>query len=304
MTSIAIFRRAGALAGAVAFTTVLGAGALRAEVLAKVNGVEITDQDVDIAMADLGPTLPDQLQGPQREQYVLTYLIDLNLVANKAASDKLDQTPDFAREMAYYREKALMQGLLSKVGQDAVTDSAVKQAYDTAAKAQKPELEIHARHILAPTKEAAEAALKRVQGGEDFGKVADELSKDPGNNGGDLGWFTKDRMVPAFADAAFKLQPGQISDPVQTQFGWHIIQVEGRREKQFPPLDQVRPDIERYLGQKAQTDLILQLRQGAKIERTDEAQAAPDAPAPAPNAPAAAAPLLPGAAGQKPGAGK
>ena len=97
--------------------------------------------------------------------------------------------------------------------------------------------EIHARHILLPTEEEAKAALARVKAGEDFAKVATELSKDPAGDGGDLGWFTKDRMVPEFADAAFKLQPGQISDPVKSQFGWHIIKVEERRMRTFPPFE-------------------------------------------------------------------
>ena len=152
----------------------------------------------------------------------------------------------------------------------------------TAAKAQPPEPEVHARHILLPTEDEAKAALARVKAGEDFAKVATELSKDPGGEGGDLGWFTKDRMVPEFADAAFKLEPGQISDPVKSQFGWHIIKVEEKRMKTFPPFDQVKDQAARYVAQKAQSELITSLRKEAKIERFDEAaEAAPPTPAPA-----------------------
>ena len=95
------------------------------------------------------------------------------------------------------------------------------------------------------------------------------MSKDPGSKGGELGWFTKDRMVPEFADAAFKMQPGQISDPVKSQFGWHIIKVEDKREKKFPTLAEVRDQVARYVVQKAQSEMIVKLRDGAKIERTD-----------------------------------
>ncbi len=130
----------------------------------------------------------------------------------------------------------------------------MKKAYDDAAKQQKPETEIHARHILVATKEEADAALKRIKAGEDFAKVAKDVSKDPGSDGGDLGWFTKDRMIPEFADAAFKLDVGQVSDPVHTQFGWHIIKVEGKRQTTFPPFDQVKDQVERYVVQKAQAD--------------------------------------------------
>lgn len=249
-----------------------------ATVLAKVNGKAITDTDLKIANEDLGPSIPQQLKGKARDAYLLDYLIDGELVAQKAKADKLDQTPDFPEKLAYYREKLLMQSLLSKVAKEATTDAALHKVYDAAAKASKPETEIHARHILVATKAEAEAALKRIKGGEDFAKVAKEVSKDSAADGGDLGWFTKERMVPEFAEAAFKLKVGQISDPVKTQFGWHIIQVEGKRQTKFPPFDQVKEQVTRYVVQKAQSEMISELRKGAKIERFGVAA---ETPAPA-----------------------
>ena len=245
------------------------------------DGIEITDDDVKVALEDLGPTLPQQVQGPQREAYVLDYLIDLKLVAKKADTDKMAVGPDVVRRMAYYHDKVLMEELLGKTAKEAASDAAMKKVYDDAAKAQKPEEEVSARHILVPTEDEAKDVLKRVKGGEDFAKVADEVSKDPGSKGGDLGWFTKDRMVPEFADAAFKLQKGQISDPVKSQFGWHVIKLEDKRTKEFPPFEQVKDQVANYVAQKSQTDLILKLREAAKIERTAP-PAAPDAPVPAP----------------------
>jgi peptidyl-prolyl cis-trans isomerase C len=111
-----------------------------------------------------------------------------------------------------------------------------------------------------------------VKGGEDFAKVAGEVSKDPGSktDGGDLGFFTKDRMVEPFAEAAFKMEPGQISDPVQSQFGWHVIRVEERRNKPVPSFEEMQEQVNTYLERKAQQDLILGLRQSAKIERLDD----------------------------------
>ncbi len=241
-----------------------------ATVLAKVNGKEITDEDLKRAEEDLGPNIPRELTGKARESYVLDYLIDGQLVAQKAEADKLDQEPDFPAKLAYYREKLLMESLLSDVAKAATTDEALKKAYDEAAKQQQPQTEIHARHILVATKEEADAALKRIKAGEDFAKVAKDVSKDPGSDGGDLGWFTKDRMIPEFADAAFKLDVGQVSDPVHTQFGWHIIKVEGKRQTTFPPFDQVKDQVERYVIQKAQADMISDLRKTAKIERMDQ----------------------------------
>jgi peptidyl-prolyl cis-trans isomerase C len=277
-----------ALVGAIGVAALLSAGALpaQAKVLAKVNGVEITDEDLKLALEDLGPGIPRQLEGKARDSYVLDFLIDEQLVVQKAQADKLAETPDFTKKLAYLRDKALMETLLGNVAKEAATDAAIKATYDEAAKNQKPETEYHAHHILVPTEDEAKKALARVKGGEDFAKVAGEVSKDPGSKGGDLGWFTKDRMVPEFGDAAAKLKPGELSEPVKTQFGWHIIKLDETRPKTFPPLDQIKDQVGRYVVQKAQSDLVMKLRDGSKIERTDapaDAKAAPAAPAaPAP----------------------
>jgi peptidyl-prolyl cis-trans isomerase C len=262
--------------------SVVASGA-SAAVLAKVNGKEITDEDLKIAAEDLGANLPPQLQGKAREAYLLDYLIDGQLIVQKALAEKLDQDPEFPRKLAYFREKLLMESVLGKLSKEAASEEAMKKTYDEAAKAQKPETEVHARHILVATEDDAQAALKRIKAGEDFAKVAKDVSKDPGSDGGDLGWFTKDRMVPEFAEAAFKLEIGQMSDPVKSQFGWHIIKVEGKREKAFPSFDEVKDQVARYVVQKAQSDLIVKLRTDAKIERL--VPEAPEAEAPKPAAP-------------------
>lgn len=264
-----------------------------AKVLARVNGAEITDEDVKIAMEDIGSSLPQQIEGPARQAYILDYLIDAKLVAQKAEADKMGEGPEFAKKVAYYRDKVLMEDLLGKVAKDAATDTAIQQTYDDVAKQQKPEEEVRARHILVESEPDAQAALKRVKGGEDFAKVANEMSKEPGSKGGELGWFTKERMVPEFAEAAFKMQPEQISEPVKSQFGWHIIQLEERRQKQFPSLDQVRDQVTRYVVQKSQSELILKLREEAKVERTEPEKPADAAPAPGPESKAPANPSAP-----------
>jgi peptidyl-prolyl cis-trans isomerase C len=249
-----------------------------AAVLARVDGTEITDDDVATAMEDIGPSLPEQLDETGRRAYVLNYLIDMKLLAKRAAADKVDSGPDFQRGMAYFHDKLLMQTLLGSVAKNAATDEALHKVYDDAAKAHPPEPEIHARHILVATEEEAKTALARVKGGEDFAKVADELSKDPGSKGGDLGWFIKDKMVPEFAEAAFKLKKGEISDPVKSPFGWHIIQVEDIRQSQMPPFDSVKDEIMRYVGQQAESGFVGDLRSHAKIERTEAAPAAQTLP--------------------------
>src|SRR5947208_11692746 len=129
-----------------------------------------------------------------------------------------------------------------------------------------------ARHILVADENEAKSLLEQLKSGADFAALAKEKSKDPGAaEGGDLGYFTKDQMVPEFADVAFKMYPGQLSNPVKTQFGWHVIKVEDRRTKQPPEFDKVKDQIEAYLARKAQTDFITKLRQSAKVERLDKA---------------------------------
>lgn len=291
MYSIHLSRLTGAaFAVGIALTLAVPASA---KVLARVNGAEITDEDVKIALDDIGQSLPQQIEGPARQAYILDYLIDAKLVAQKAEAEKMGEGPEFAKKVAYYRDKVLMEDLLGKVAKDAASDTAIQKTYDDVAKQQKPEEEVRARHILVESEPDAQAALKRVNGGEDFAKVANEMSKDPGSKGGELGWFTKERMVPEFAEAAFKMQPGQISDPVKSQFGWHIIQVEERRQKQFPGLDQVRDQVTRYVVQKSQSELILKLREGAKVERTEPEKPADAAATPGPEAKTPANPSAP-----------
>ena len=265
--------RAGAASLALAIALAAGAAPAAAKVLAKVNGVEITDEDLAIARDDLGARLPRQLEGPARDKALLDNLIVAKVVAQKAEAEKAAASPEFARKLAYLRDKLLTETYLGKIAEAANTDANVKKTYDEVAKTQKPEPEIHARHILVPTEEEAKKALARVKGGEDFAKVATELSKDPGSKGGDLGWFTKDRMVPEFADAAFKLEkPGDISEPVKSKFGWHVIKLEEKRMKEFPKLEQVRDQVSRYVMQKAEGDEVVKLREAAKIERFDAPQ--------------------------------
>ena len=153
------------------------------------------------------------------------------------------------------------------------------------------EEEVHARHILVETEDEAKAILEQIKGGADFAALAKEKSKDPGAaDGGDLGYFTKDQMVPEFAEVAFKMYPGQLSNPVKTQFGWHLIKVEDKRQRPVPELEAIKEQIDAYLVRRAQSEYVAKLRQTAKIDRLDAPRAPPPMMAPpsmmAPGAPA------------------
>jgi peptidyl-prolyl cis-trans isomerase C len=262
-----LFLRCATGAGAALMFAHVALSPAQAKPLAVVDGVEITEEDMALAADDISGTIPPELEGEQRNAYVLDYLIDMRLVARKAEAQKVGEDEEFRKRLAYLRDKALMERLLNRVGREATTDAAVAEVYEQARKSQTPEPEVRARHILVETEALAKAALARVRKGEDFAKVADEISKDPGSKGGDLGWFAKDRMVPEFGETAFKMKPGELSEPVKSQFGWHVIKVEERREKPFPPLDEVRDQVSGYVAQKAQSEAILSYRAGAKIER-------------------------------------
>jgi peptidyl-prolyl cis-trans isomerase C len=263
------FTRMLALAGMIMISALGINSPAQAEVVAKVDGIEITGDDVRIALQDVGKSLPRQMSPAQRQQYAINYLIDLKLAARKAQAENLQNSDQFKQKLEYFRQKALMEAYVDGLSEKAASPQNIRAAYDRAFKATKPQTEIKASHILVATREEAETALKRVQSGEDFAKVAKEISKDPGSPGGDLGWFTKDRMVPAFAEMAFKTEPGKISEPVKSQFGWHIIKVSGRRLKEFPKFEEVNGQIRNFLVQRAQRKAIQELRSGAKIEKLE-----------------------------------
>ena len=258
-------------------------GASRAQdsdpVVARVNGVDIRESDVAFAEEEIGGNMPS-IPPEQKRDYLINYLVDVIVLSQTAEKQKLDDRPNVKHRLAFDRNRLLMEMLLQDAGKAALTDATEHQVYDDAVKQVKNEEEVHARHILVPTEEEAKAILAQLKGGADFATLAKEKSKDPGAaDGGDLGYFTKDQMVPEFAEVAFKLDKGQLSDPVKTQFGWHIIKVEDKRIKPTPTFEQVKPQIENYVAHRAQAELVENLRKAATVERLDK----PAAPSPALN---------------------
>jgi peptidyl-prolyl cis-trans isomerase C len=230
----------------------------------------------------------------QKQDYLVQFMADMVLVSKAAEDKKLGDTPDFKRKLAFSRNKLLMEALLTQTGKEALTEEAMKKVYDDALKQMGEEREVHARHILIraaagdekASKEAEDkikAIIVRLNKGEDFAKVANELTEDPSGkaNGGDLGFFSKEQMVPEFSDTAFGLEKGKISGPVKTQFGWHVIKTEEVRVKPQPKFEDVKPQIESFVTRKAQAEMVTKLREAAKIERLDKPATPPAAPEPA-----------------------
>ena len=242
-------------------------------VLAKVNGAEIRQSDVALAEEELGPSLA-QMDPATKKDNVLSFLIDMKIVAKAAEDKKIADRDDFKTRLAFARNRLLMDNLLAVEGKAATTDEAMKKVYDDASKQITGEQEVHARHILVETEDEAKQVEEELKKGADFAELAKKKSKDPGaSDGGDLGFFTKDQMVPEFSTVAFTLEPGKISDPVKSQFGWHVIKVEEKRNRKAPDFEQVKAQIETYVTRKAQADYVTKLRETAKVERMDQAAA-------------------------------
>src|SRR5437870_7915845 len=208
----------------------------------------------------------------------------MKIVSKEAEDKKIADRDDFKTRLAFARNRLLMDNLLAAEGKAATTDENMKKVYEDAAKQISGEQEVHARHILVETEEQAKKIEDQLKKGADFAELAKKESKDPGaSDGGDLGFFTKDQMVPEFSAVAFALEPGKISDPVKSQFGWHVIKVEEKRNRKAPDFDQVKGQIETYVTRKAQADYVAKLREAAKVDRMDKPEdaAKTDAPKPA-----------------------
>ena len=253
-------------------------------VIAKVNGVEIRQSDLAIAEEDIGRDMPAKDETGKRD-YLINYLTDMLLVANAAEAKKIPDSAEFKQRLAFVRNKALMETVLGQESKASITEPALRKIYEDAIKNMSGQQEVHARHILFrvndPNDQAASKVaedkvkntIERIKKGEDFATLAKALTEDPSGkqDGGDLGYFTRDQMVPEFSEVAFKLEKGDVSGPVKTPFGWHVLKVEDKRMREPPPFENVRGEIEQYATRKAQVDLVTKLRADAKIERLDKA---------------------------------
>ena len=239
-------------------------------VVARANGVEIHVNDLAFAEEEIGSNMP-AMSPDQKRDYLITYLADVIVLAQAAQQQKLADRDDVKRRLDFDHNRVLMEAMLQDTGKAAVSDEAMHKVYDEAVKQAAPEQEVHARHILVATEAEAKEIIAELKKGADFATLAKQKSKDPGAaEGGDLGYFTKDQMVPEFSEVAFKLDKGQISDPVHTQFGWHVIVVEDKRTKPTPTFEEVKPQLANYVAHRAQAELVDKLRAAANIERLDK----------------------------------
>jgi peptidyl-prolyl cis-trans isomerase C len=264
-----------------------------AAVVATVGGEAITEADLSFAAEDLGQELAN-IPPEDRRAFLVTVLIDMKVMAQAGRQAGLDQTDIFKQRQRYLEDRALRRAYFSDVIAATVTEETVRAAYDQFLTTFVPQEEVHARHILVATKEEAEAVKAELATGKAFEVIAMEKSLDPGGaqNGGDLGFFTRGMMVQPFEDAAFALtEPGQISDPIETQFGWHIIKLEEKRQSAPPAFEELAQQLQQQVLFEAFDEKVGGLKKSLTIDIPDAALAAAvqaqSQPAAAEEAPAA-----------------
>jgi peptidyl-prolyl cis-trans isomerase C len=260
------------LAALLTAAALLGASPAAAEdkVLAKVDDRVITESELALAEAEIGGDLGN-LPAAAKKRVLVEYLIETSLFAAAAEKEKLAAAPEFDKRLAYWRQRVLRDAFFDRNVRGDIGETGAKAYYDDQVKQMPPEEEVQARHILVDSESKAKEIADKITNGGDFSALAKEHSTDPGSkdDGGMLGFFGRGQMVPAFEKAAFALKKGEVSSPVQSQFGWHLIRLEDRRQKAPPAFADVK---DRIIGSMIQSKAQLvagQLRAAAQIEYID-----------------------------------
>jgi len=237
-------------------------------VIARVDGQPILRSEMQATMRGL----PPQAQGmPMETLYpmLLERVIDLRLLGTASRAARLDADPAIKQKVAEATDRIMQEAYLTREVERKVNDAALRERYKTFAASVPGQEEVNARHILLKTEPEAKAVIAEVKKSGDFADVAKKRSIDPAaSNGGDLGYFTKEQMVPEFSEVAFKLKKGEMTEvPVKTNFGWHVIKVEDRRMGGAPSFEEAREELAEAMSREVIQDLIKDLRDKAKVER-------------------------------------
>lgn len=244
-------------------------------VVARVNGEEIRSKDLEEAKKALPPQILQQDQGKGKVfEFLRRNFVMARLLVQAAKKEGLEKDELIKKQLEKMKENILAQAYLAKIVGPAVTEGALKAAYDEYVKNHPKDLkETRARHILVKDEKFAKSIINKLNKGEDFLKLAREhsIDKQSGKEGGDLGYFTKDTMVPAFAAASDQLKPGEIvKAPVQTDFGYHIIRVEDRRKLRPKSFDEMKQELAAKIQNTVAEKAVEKLEKAAKIELFDE----------------------------------
>jgi peptidyl-prolyl cis-trans isomerase C len=262
-----------ALAGALAVAAGWAPALAQETPIAKVGEVTVSSQELDFAASDLASQFA-QVPEAQRRAAILSALIDIKLMAQAAEKAGIGNSTTFAERMKFLRDRALHNTWFQQNAVDKTTEEEVKARYDKEVAALPERREVHARHILVATKEEAEAVIKDLDAGKDFAAIAKEKTNDPSgaDNGGDLGFFGEGQMVPEFEKAAFALANGTYTkEPVQTQFGWHVIKREEDRVTPPPAFGDVKDQVRQIVLREKYLALVEAARKDVNVEVLDAA---------------------------------
>ncbi|WP_306030960.1 peptidylprolyl isomerase [Stappia sp. MMSF_3263] len=240
-----------------------------AGVVAKVGEDTVTEADIAFASQDFSEQL-SQVPPTQWRKVLTDVVVDMKVLANAAEAAGIADEDGFKRQVEFLTMRALRNAYLAREIEGKVSEEAVQAAYDKEFADYAGEEERKASHILLKSKEEAEAVIAELDGGRDFAELAKEKSTGPsGPNGGDLGYFTRGRMVPEFEKAAFELEVGKhSSEPVETQFGWHVIKIEDARKQPAPDLADVRDRLRQQLLRARYSEVLEELKAKTTIEVT------------------------------------
>ena len=256
------------------FLFIMPAQALEGKIVARINGQPVYAWEMALAENEIEDEL-GQVSADMRRGLVLRYVIDTRLMALAGTSAGLDKERAFKRRVHYNRNQAMRDTYFEKNVRGGVGDKQLREIFDREIKKFKPAPEVRARHILVKKEEDALDMIERLNRGEEFATLAREKSQGPsGRNGGDLGFFTKGQMDKGFEEAAFSLKSGEISAPVKSSFGWHIIKVEDARMTKAPTFEELKDQIKGQLVQAKSRQVTSDLRKTSNVEVLDKALAA------------------------------
>lgn len=250
-----------------------GATVPAVDAVAYVNGEPISREMFEFHLDRRTQGQP-QLADAEARQMLLNELVELTLLAQEANRQQLDQDPAVAARVDNLRAAVLAQALVEQMSEQTPDETAIQAEYDKLYGGEAQQ-EYHARHILVENEEEATQVIAELDEGGDFVKLAEARSDGPtGPDGGDLGWFQAEQMVEPFAEAVQRLEPGQYTKtPVQTQFGWHVILLEGTREATPPSLEELRPQLANLVAQQRIEQRLEELREQAEVSlELDKAQ--------------------------------
>lgn len=241
-------------------------------VVAKVGEVEIHQSELDLAVQNLDPQLA-QLPDEQKKIAALSNAIDVKLLATGAKAEGVEDTADFKARMAYIADRELHNAYFRKHVIEATSTEEVKARYEKEIGSLPKQEEVHARHILVKTEDEAKAVIEALDKGGDFAALAKEKSQDSNKDqGGDLGWFGRGQMVPEFEEAAYGLEKGAYTKtPVKSQFGFHVIKLEDKRNAEPPAFEQVQDQVRQLVMRDKYVELINKAKAEQKVEILDEA---------------------------------